>query len=157
MIEINNKSRVIVISDSDKKEVVFDVNSLNVQIDWFDVSYPWEYEKSWILLEVKEYEENLFYKFLIESKNIVIVSTDNFELKEEILSFFWDVDILVIIWSKQSAKIFESIESKLVIPYWEWKDLFLNTLGQHIEEVENYKIKSELDVDRTEFVNLVEK
>ena len=156
MIEINNKSGVIVLKDSNKKEIDFNTKTLIVKVDWFDVSYPWEYEKSEILLEVKEYEDILFYKFLIESKHIVIVSSDSFELKEEILSFFWDVDILIIVWSKQSAKNFENIEAKLVICYGEWKDVFLNTLGQHIEEVESYKIKSELEVDRTEFVNLLE-
>ena len=156
MIEIYNKSQTVVIEDSNKKQVVFDINSLDVKIDWFSVSYPWEYEKSEILLEVKEYEEKLFYKFLIESRRIVIIPSDSFELKEEILSFFWDVDILIIIWTKESAKIFESIEVKLVIPYGEWKDVFLNTLGQHIEEVKTHKIKSELPVDITEFVNLGE-
>ena len=155
MIEISNKSGTIVLKDSNKKEIAYNTDSLNVTVDWFDVSYPWEYEKSEILLEVKEFEEKLFYKFLIETKHVVIISYDSFELKEEILSFFWDVDILIIIWTRESAKIFESIEAKLVVPYWSWKDVFLNTLGQHIEEVANYKIKSELDVDRTEFVNLV--
>ena len=156
MIEIYNKSGKITLEDSNKKKVIFNKESLGVEIDWFDVSYPWEYEKSGILLEVKEYEEKLFYKFLIEFKNVVIIPYDIFELKEEILSFFGDVDILIIIWSKQSAKNFENIEAKLVIPYGEWKDIFLNTLWQHIEEVGNYKIKSELSINITEFVNLSE-
>jgi hypothetical protein len=83
-----------------------------------------------------------------------LVTSDSFELKEDILSFFWDVDILLIVWTKQATKVYENIEAKVVIPYSEWKDLFLNTLWQHIEEVESYKLKWELSIDTTEFVNL---
>lgn len=154
MIEIFNRHKDLVIL-SGKKEVVFNTISDNILLDDFEVSYPWEYEKSWILLEVKEYEDKLFYNLLIESNHIVIITSDSFNLKEEILSFFWDVDILIILWSKQSTKIFENIESNIVIPYWEWKDVFLNTLWQHIEAINLYKVKSEKSLDSTEFVNLV--
>ena len=43
----------------------------------------------------------------------------------------------------------------MVIPYWEWKDIFLNTLGQHPEEETKLKIKWEFSLDNTDFVNLV--
>lgn len=103
---------------------------------------------------MKEYADKLFYHFLVESKHIVLIHTDQLELKEEILSFFGDVDILLITGSKESAKLFESIEAKIVIPYTEGKDVFLNTLGQHIEEVPSFKVKADLPFDTTEFVNL---
>ncbi len=154
MIEITSRNDDLVISDSSKNEISFNKWDLNVVLDWFEVSHPWEYEKSWILLEVKEYSNVLFYNFLMEWKRILIVPSDTFELKEEIMSFFWDVDILVITWTKNAAKIFESIEAKVVVPYWEWKDVFLNTLGQHSEEETIFKVKSELPVDSTLFVNV---
>ena len=154
MLEIYNDNSNLIIQTSSKKEIVLDKDSLEVKLDNFNVSYPWEYEKSWILLEVKEFEEKLFYNFLIEWKRLVIINNDSFELKEEILSFFWDVDILVIIGSKESAKIFENIEAKVVVPYWESKDIFLNTLWQHREEEEVFKLKWEFAIDATEFVNL---
>lgn len=153
MIEVSNKWNNLIIAEW-KKEVIFNTESLEVSLDNFDVTYPGEYEKSGILLEVIEYSETLFYKFLIDGKRLLIVTSDSFELKEEILSFFWDVDVLVIVWTKEAAKKFESIEAKLVVPYWEWKDIFLNTLGQHTEEEESYKIKSDLPIDSTIFVNL---
>lgn len=153
MIEIFNRNTDLIIS-SGKKEVVFNTISENILLDDFEVSYPWEYEKSWILLEVKEYFDKLFYNLLIEGNHIVIITSDSFDLKEEILSFFWDVDILIIIWTKQATKIFENIESKVVIPYWEGKLLFLSTLWQHTEEISVYKVKSEKSLDSTEFVNL---
>jgi len=153
MIDIYDKWEKLIIAEG-KKEIVFDIISLQVILDWFDVTYPWEYEKSGILLEVMEYSNTLFYKFIVDSKRLLIVTKDDFELKEDILSFFWDVDVLVIIWTKKAATIFESIEAKIVVPYGESKWLFLTTLGQHIEEEDNIKIKSELPIDSTLFVNL---
>jgi len=154
MLDIFYKDKDLVIQNSDKKNIKFNIETKKVLLDDYDVSHPWEYEKSEILLEVKEYKENLFYNFLIDWKHLVIVSEDNFEMKEEIMDFFWDVDILIIAWTKDATKIFESIEAKIVIPYWEAKDIFLQTLGQHTEEVEEYKQKWELPFDATEFVNL---
>jgi len=154
MLEIYNENNNLIISDSSKNNIVLNKETSEVELDTFDVTYPWEYEKSWILLEVKEYEDRLFYNFLIEGKHLVIINDDTFELKEDILSFFGDVDILIIKWSKAAAKVYENIEAKVVIPYWEEKDIFLNTLWQHVEEVEIYKHKWEFDIENTEFVNL---
>jgi len=155
MLDVKYRKLDLIITDWEKKEIIFNVENNNVLLDWFDISYPWEYEKSWILVEVKKYKDNLFYNFLVDAKRLVIISTDNFELKEEILSFFWDVDILLIVWTKEAAKVFESIEAKLVIPYGESKDMFLHTLGQNIEEVKSYKVKWDFSLDSTEFVNLI--
>lgn len=155
MLNIKYKGSELVISDSEKKEILFNIENKNTSLDWFDISYPWEYEKSWILVETKKYNEELFYNFLVDSKRLIIISSDNFELKEDILSFFGDVDVLIITGTRESAKIFESIEAKLVIPYGESKDLFLHTLGQNIEEESSYKVKNEFSLDSTEFVNLI--
>ena len=154
MLDILYKGDSLLITDSNKKSIDFDYKSNKVLLDWYDVTFPWEYEKSWILLEVKEYNNYLFYNFLIDQKHLVIITEDNFEIKESILEFLWDVDILIIKWSKDATKIFENIEAKIVIPYGEWKDLFLNSLWQQSEEVSVYKQKWELPIDNTEFVNL---
>lgn len=155
-MEIFNNKWVIEIVSNSKNKIVFDASTKLVMIDNLDVTYPWEFEKGGILLEVKEYSNNLFYSFTIDSKHLVIISNDSFDLKEEILSFFWDVDVLVIVWSRESAKIFENIEARVVIPYWEWKQTFLTTLWQHSEEVSSYKIKWDLSDDVSEFINLEE-
>lgn len=154
MIEISSKGNSLQIINSNNKEIIFDKQSLEVFVDGFDVTYPWEYEKAGILLEVKEYEWKLFYNFLVDGKHVIVVAHDDFELKEEILSFFGDVDVLLIKGTKDAAKIFENIEAKLVIPFGEGKDLFLNTLGQHVEEISLYKVKADLPIDNTEFINL---
>jgi hypothetical protein len=154
MLDFYYKNNNLIIENSSKKQISFNIETKNILLDWFDVSFPWEYEKSWILLEVKEYLWNLYYNFLNDWKHIVIITEDNFEIKEEISDFFGDVDILIIVWSKDATKIFENIEAKIVLPYWEAKDVFLNTLWQHIEELEVYKQKWELPIDTTEFINL---
>jgi hypothetical protein len=58
---------------------------MGVILDGYDVTFPGEYEKSGILLEVKEYAGILFYKFLMLDYHLVIIQSDSFELTEEIL------------------------------------------------------------------------
>ena len=153
-MEIRKKKNILEIESDSKWIIYFDEETKEVKTWDLIVSYPWEYEKSGILLEVKEYSWELFYSFAIDSKHIFFVLTDNFELKEEIVSFFWDVDVLIIVWTKKSVNIFENIEARVVIPYGEGKDLFLQSLGQNISPVSNYKLKSDLSLENTEFVNL---
>lgn len=153
-MDIRFKNNILEVESNSKSVIYFDTLKNELKIDDLFVSYPWEYEKSGILLEVKEYQNNLFYSFSVDSKHILFILTDEFDLKEEILSFFWDVDVLVIIWTKKSVKIFENIEARVVVPYWEGKDLFLQTLWQNIEEVKNFKLKWEFSLENTEFVNL---
>lgn len=153
-MEIYNDSWIITVETDTKSKINFNTSTLDVFIDDLNVVYPWEYEKSGILLVVKEYNDSLFYSFTVDWTHLVIITDDKFEQKEEILSFFGDVDILIIVWSKDSAKIFENIEARLVVAYWEWKDTFLTTLWQHTQEVDRYKIKWDFSLDSTEFVNL---
>lgn len=153
-MEIRKKKNILEIESDSKWIIYFDEETKEVKIWDLIVSYPWEYEKSGILLEVKEYSWELFYSFAVDSKHIFFVLTDNFELKEEIVSFFWDVDVLIIVWTKKSVNIFENIEARVVIPYGEGKDLFLQSLGQNISPVSSYKLKSDLSLENTEFVNL---
>lgn len=153
-MEIFNSKWLLSVVTKSKNKITLDTESYDVKINGLNVSYPWEYEKSWILLEVKEYCGQLFYSFTIDWNHLVIITNDNFELKEEILSFFGDVDILIIKWTKDSTKIYENIEAKLVIPFWEWKNIFLTNLWQHIEEIESYNIKWDYSIDSTEFINL---
>jgi len=154
MLELKYNQSELLITDWDKNTVSFNIETNKTLLDGFDITHSWEYEKSGILVTVKKYGDNLYYNFLIDKKRLVIISNDSFDLKEEILSFFGDVDVLIIVWTKEAAKIFDNIEAKLVVPYGEGKDLFLNTLGQKIEEENKFKIKGDFSLDSTEFVNL---
>ena len=62
-MEIRNKNNILEIESNSKSIIYFDEAKKQLKIDDLDVSYPWEYEKSGILLEVKEYFDNLFYSF----------------------------------------------------------------------------------------------
>ncbi|MFC1797782.1 hypothetical protein ACFLY2_00985 [Patescibacteria group bacterium] len=88
MIEISNKAGIISVETSDKKKITLDTNTKEVKIDDLNVVHAGEFEKSGILLEVKTYSDKLFYSFTLDSKHLVIINDDTFELKEEILSFF---------------------------------------------------------------------
>lgn len=154
MLDLFYKWDALIVSTKDKNDVQFDTTKNTVILDGYDVTHPWEFEKWGILLEVKQYADALFYKFLVSGYHMVIILSDNFELKEDILSFFGDVDILIIKWTKAGAKIYESIEAKLVVPYGVEKEIFLNTLGQSKDPVEVFKIKGQLNGEITEFINL---
>lgn len=155
MIEVFNKDNKVNIKSINNVLITLDIDKKEVSIGDYLIDFPWEYEKSWILLEVKEYEQKMFYSFLVEQKIIFVLFEDEFDIsKQEILSFFWDVDILLIVWTKNAAKISENIEARVVIPFWESKDIFLNTLWQHKEEIDNFKLKVEMWVENTEFINL---
>ena len=116
-MEIRKKKNILEIESDSKWIIYFDEETKEVKIWDLIVSYPWEYEKSGILLEVKEYSWELFYSFAVDSKHIFFVLTDNFELKEEIVSFFWDVDVLIIVWTKKSVNIFENIFTIFMTKY----------------------------------------
>jgi len=155
MIEIFNDWDLLKVKNSDSKLVVIDKVNQTVSIDDFSIDYPGEYEKSWILSEVCQYDEKLFYNVHVEWKLITILFKEVNEINEKLLSFFGDVDVLLTTWTKWMKKIVENIESRVVIPFWEAKDLLLNDLWQHKEEINNFKLKNEMWVENTEYVNLV--
>ena len=68
MIEITNKEWLISVDASNKSKITLDTNNNEVKIDDLNVVHAGEFEKSGILLEVKEYAEKLFYSFTIDSK-----------------------------------------------------------------------------------------
>jgi len=148
------KNNKLIIQNTSKKEVIFDITSQDVSIDSFSISKQWEYEKWSILAVVKKYQDSLFYNLNLDWYKVVIITNDTFEFNEEFLSFFWDIDLLILPWSKNSIKIYENLEAKIVLPFWEWKDIFFTSISQHKEEVETHKIKWAILWDVTEFVNL---
>lgn len=154
MIEIKKNDNIFSITNSDKVEITINSESNKVEIENFDLWFPGEYEKWWILIEVKEFEDILYYNFVSDGVYISFVSCSNLELKSDLQKFLNHIDILIINWSKESAKAFENIESKIVIPYWEGKHTFFTTLGQNPEEQKNLKIKWDISGDNIEYINL---
>ncbi len=156
MIEVTRKDNCLNIKDWNSIITKIDFENNQVIIDWYLLDFPWEYEKSLILAEIKSYQDKLFYILNIDFLKFLIIFDDNFDIKEEIVSFFWDVDFLFINTSKNSQVITESIESKVVIPFWEFKDIYLNSVWQHKEWISSFKVKSkDLLSDNTEYINLI--
>ena len=154
-MKIYYKNNDLIIENSDKVNVIYNFkDSSHINIDDFVINAQWEYEKSWVLVEVKLYKWLLFYKVTTDTYKIVIITDFKITLDEEILWFFGDIDILLLPWMKESAKLYDDLEAKIVIPFGEWKDVFFNAISQNIAEVDNYKISWVLNQDSTEFVNL---
>lgn len=155
MIEIFNDGDLLKVKNSDNKLLIVDKINQTVSIDDFSIDHPGEYEKSWILSEVFQYDEKLFYNVHVEWKLITILFKEVNEINEKLLGFFWDVDVLLTTWTKWMKKIVENVEARVVIPFWEAKDLLLNDLWQHKEETTVFKLKNEMWIENTEYVNLV--
>ena len=154
MLEIFNENTLLKVKNSDNKVIVVDTVNKKVSIDDFGIDYPGEYEKSWILSEVFEFEQKLFYSIHNEQKLIMVIFDEVNEIKEELLEFFGDVDVLLVAWTKNMQKLIENIETRVVIPFGEGKDVLLNTLWQHKEEISSFKLKQEMWEENTEYVNL---
>lgn len=150
-MDITKKWNAILIS-WDKKEITFE--DWVVNLDWLILDFPWEYEKSWIMSHTIEKWGKLLFQIRFLDTIIWYINYEDLEVDEQIVDFFWDIDILVIKWSKTSIKTFENLEAKYVVPYGEHKDIFFSTLGQHPEVVASMKVK-ELWLDsEVTFVNL---
>lgn len=155
MIEIKKENNTISINNSDKVSILLDTEKWTATVDSLDINFPWEYEKGWILIEVKEFNSILYYNFVSEWVYISFVTPESFEIKSDVQKFLNHIDILIINWSKENAKNFENIESKIALPFWEGKHTFFTTLGQSPEEQNVLKIKGEIPWDSIEYVNLI--
>jgi len=153
MIEISQSSALLTLKHSDTL-ITLNTEQKSVHIHDFSLDFPGEYEKSGVLANVDEFEEKLCYHLLVDAKHVAFVLWDSFSLTESFLEFLGDIDILVIIGTKQSAKMIENIEAKMIIPFGQETEIFLNILWQHQETVPSIKIKGELSGDTTQFVHL---
>lgn len=134
--------------------VVVDFDKKEISVDDYNINFPWEYEKSWVLVEVKEYGEKNFYSLKVWGHSVVVIFDEKFEIKEEILSFFGDVDVLIINGTKEAKSVSDNIEARVIIPFGEQKDIFINQLGKEIEPTNKYKYKNNVQ-DESVYVNLV--
>lgn len=150
-MDITKKWEAIVLS-GEKKEIVFE--NWEIIVDSLKINFPGEYEKSSIMIHVIEKNDKLIYQLKFLDKNVWYISFDELEIDEEVANFFWDIDILIIKWTKQSVKIFENLETKYIVPYGEQKDIFFTTLWQTIEPVSTMKIKDAIWENEVNFINL---
>lgn len=152
-MDIISKNNQIVIT-SDKKDIIFsDASSIN--LDGMIIDFHGEYEKSGFLIEFQEVEGTALFRLRVEGKNIAYVPIDKLEITEKVVDFFGNIDILILPGDKNTTKIFENLEARMVVPYGEEAPLFLSSLGQNIETVEKYKTKeSDFESESTVFVRV---
>ncbi len=149
---LKNQNGNVVIS-SEKKEITLNDNQITV--DGMVIDFPGEYEKSGILIQVKEENEKLYFTLQVEGKIIAFVPHAEWEIHDELINFFWKASILITLADKVNTKLVEVLEPLLIVPYGEGKDVFLSSLGQSAEPTDRYKVK-ELDLDGAAvYVNLI--
>lgn len=137
---------------SDKKEILLGSNQ--VTVDGMVIDFPGEYEKSGIILQVKEENEKRYFTLQVEGKIIAYVSHTEGEIQDELLNFFAKTSILVTLADKENTKLVEVLEPSIIIPYGEGKDVFLSSLGQTLEPTDRYKLKEIDDQGAAVYVNL---
>lgn len=117
---------------------------------------PGEYEKSGVLLQTRLIGENLVHELQVERKIIGYVPAEILEPTDALIAFFEDLDVLLISGSKSDIQIFEALEARVVIPYGEFRDGFLQSIGQaSLEAVDKYKSKeTDFSGESTVFVKL---
>ena len=150
-MEFYKKNGTICIG-SDKKEIELGNNA--VTVDGMVIDFPGEYEKSGILVFVREFNEKRYFIIQTESKQVAYVPHVENELHNELIEFFGKTSILVTIADKANTKLVEVLESLVIIPYGEGKDVFLSALGQSVEATDRFKMK-ELEIEGpTIYVNI---
>lgn len=152
-MDIISRNNQIVIT-SDKKEIIFE-GPTSIVLDGLIIDFFGEYEKSGFLATFHEVEGKNLFTLRVEGKNIAFVPTDTLEITEKVVNFLGNIDILILPGDKNTTKIFENIEARMVVPYGEETPLFLSSLGQNIEMVDKYKTKeSDFEGESTVFVRL---
>lgn len=151
-MEITTRNGNILVT-SDKKEIEFLPAAIN--LDGMMIDFPGEYEKSGFLVSHEEIQEKPLFTLRVEGKNIAYVPTDTLEITEEIVDFFGNIDILILKGDKAATKIFENLETYIVLPYGSEKNVFLSSLGQNIEAIDKYKTKEgDFESEGTIFLNI---
>lgn len=117
---------------------------------------PGEYEKSGVLLQTRLIGEQLVHELQVERKIVGYVPAEILEPSDALIAFFDDLDVLLISGSKSDIQIFEALEARVVVPYGEFRDGFLQSVGQaSLEAVDKYKSKeADFSGESTVFVKL---
>ncbi len=152
-MEISLNQNILTII-TEKKTVIFSPEWL--EIDGLKIEMPGEYEKSGVLLQTRLIGENLVHELQVERKIIGYVPAEILEPTDALIAFFEDLDVLLISGSKSDIQIFEALEARVVIPYGEFRDGFLQSIGQaSLEAVDKYKSKeTDFSGESTVFVKL---
>lgn len=138
---------------SEKKNIL--LSEATATIDDLQIDFPGEYEKSGILVHVTELDTHLVYELRIEGRMVAYVPTGITEGTEALSNALENIDILILPGSKETTKLSEFLDARIVIPYGESRDQFLIAFGQNLEPQDKYKPKeADFDGESTMFVYL---
>ena len=153
-MEISLVQNILTIT-TEKKQVLLGQDD-TLTIDGLTIDMPGEYEKSGILLQTRRIDGILIHELQVERKIVGYIPASVTEASEWIIAFFDNLDILLVSGSKNDNKILEALESRVVIPYGESRDSFLQSVGQsELEAIEKYKSKeADFGGETTIFVRL---
>jgi hypothetical protein len=152
-MDITSRNNQIVIT-SDKKEIIFE-SPTSIVLDTMTIDFFGEYEKSGFLATYHEVERKSLFTIRVEGKNIAYIPMDTLDITEKVINFLGNIDILILPGDKNSTKIFENIEARMIVPYGEETPIFLSSLGQNIEMVDKYKTKEvDFESESTVFVRV---
>ncbi len=119
------------------------------------IDFPGEYEKSGILVHVTDVWGILVYELRIEGRMIAFLPEWITESSESLGNALENIDILLISGSKETTKLSEFLDARVVVPYGEWRDQFLASFWQDLESVALYKTKeADFDGENTLFIRL---
>ncbi len=142
-MEITLQNTLPVIT-SEKKTITFESDSITV--DGMRIDFPGEYEKSGFGIQVTDIG-SLVYELQIEGKTIAFIPESIVDGDETLAGAFHDIDLLLIYGSKDSVKLVELLEPRMVVPYGENIDALLIPMGQWaLEWVDKHKTK-EIDFE----------
>lgn len=128
-----------------------------IRIDGYDIDYPWEYEKSGIIAEVRDYGDVQVTRFTAGDKTILFLPDTIESMTSQMTQFAGDVDILIVPGRKELQKIIESIDARVVIPYGPTKSALFGVFGQNLEPESKKVLKAgDYDDEHTLFVHLAE-
>lgn len=152
-MDITSRNNQIVIT-SDKKEIIFE-SPTSIVLDSMTIDFFGEYEKSGFLVTYHEVEGKSLFTLRVEGKNIAYIPTDTLEITEKVVDFLGNIDVLILPGNKNSTKIFENVEARMVVPYGEETPIFLTSLGQNIEMVDKYRTKEvDFESESTVFIRV---
>lgn len=84
----------------------------------------------------------LVHELQVERKVIGYIPPSIAEASEALIAFFDELDILLISGSKSDNKLTEALEARMIVPYGESRESFLQSVGQgELVAVDKYKTK----------------
>lgn len=113
-----------------------------MNIDGYDIDYPGEYEKSGIIVQIKEYgDDYLITRCNVGDRVVAYLPESTEDLTSDMISFLGDVDVLILPGKKTLQKIVETVDPRVVLPYGEALSAFFGAFGQTVEPLNKKNLK----------------